>query len=1144
MKAIDFAVSRILPEDLRQPEYDLSKKGVSLLLAQVAERYPDRFKDIAKKLGDLGRMSAWRSGYATTPEDTMPVIDTAKYYAQMDAELAALRKEKPDPEEFAARREEIMMKYSDILEKETMREALRRGNAFARAVASGARGNPAHIKAILSTPGIYQDSAGKTIPLFVRNSFASGVRPAELLAGTYGARQAVTCLRYDTMVRMADDTHRQIKDIRVDDWVMGAARNGNLFPVRVSEIFDQGMQPVAAATFAKVPDGQTLRVKCTMAHKFLTKEDGDVVALWEIGKERSVVIDGGEARLTQITPLGSAHCFDIEVEHPDHLFVLANGIVTSNSTKRATAKGGDLLKITTQNTSRYNITEKDCGANNGIDLTPDDSSLRGRVLARPAGDLPAGTIIDRQVASRLQRYKKPVIVRSPLTCQAEHGLCAKCAGLQANGKLPNLGDSIGITASAAINEPIVQASLNCLTEGTLVRMADYSVRPIQDVRVGDCVLGADILGNTFPVRVLARHDQGMQPVQTYTYRMAQTKQTLSLTCTECHPILQITKYSGAKEEEIYNHTPRKLPAGRKAGRPSAVLPKAHFPALGLYDEPMAKLIGYLLGDGIRITSDIGAVKLSCADTSTAEDIGKFLKGFGMKLGKVKRSHDWIVTGNGNKCRIRNERGQFVDGNYRTQLRNAVTRLGLEGVYAHEKKLPDEVVKWSNDSIADLIANYTSADGSVFHASGKWPGVSFGSTSKELLDGVKNLLAIRFCVYASSITRTGKAGDGNRVHDMWAFTITRRDQVKRFADVVRGRAFGKKADLLDKLIAKSSPSNMDLPFYKARRVRIEDAGIKRCWDLSVDHPDELFVLHNSLIVKNTKHSGGMAKGKKSFSGFDYVSQFVQIPEEFKDRAAVSERDGVVDKVEDAPQGGKYVYVDGEQHFVLPGFDVLVKPGDKVEAGDQLSDGLVNPSDIVRLRGLGEGRRYYADRLGKILEDSGNPPDRINMEILAKAAVDNYMIDDPEEDDPWLPDDLVREGEFLKRYKPPADTSPTKLDKAVGAYLQQPVLHYTVGTRLTPKMIQRMRDVGVENVLASRSEPRFKPEMQRLRVAAHDSADWITSLSTSYLSTQMRTALERGDETNIKENLHYAPRLAFGADAGAGGFGERVEQTGKF
>ena len=45
-------------------------------------------------------------------------------------------------------------------------------------------------------------------------------------------------------------------------------------------------------------------------------------------------------------------------------------------------------------------------------------------------------------------------------------------------------------------------------------------------------------------------------------------------------------------------------------------------------------------------------------------------------------------------------------------------------------------------------------------------------------------------------------------------------------------------------------------------------------------------------------------------------------------------------------------------------------------------------------------------------------------------------------------------------------------------------------------------------------------------------------------QMRSALERGDETNVAENYHFGPRLAFGADAGAGSFGENIERTGKF
>lgn len=994
MKAVDFAVSQILPEDLRQPTYDLSKKGMASILAGVASRYPDQFRDISKRLGDLGRNAAWWQGYSTTANDTLPVIDTGSLLKQMDAELAYLnkRRDKIDSDDFEDQRVEILQKYSDIIEKETMRSAKQSGNAFARAVISGARGNPAHVKAILSTPGIYTDAKGRVIPLFVRNSFAAGVRPAEQLAGTYGARLAVV------------------------------------------------------------------------------------------------------------------------------------------STKKATAKGGDLLKLWNQNVANYNVTEDDCGVTNGIDLDPQDDSLAGRVLARQAGDIPAGTVIDRSVLAKIRKMDKPIIVRSAMTCRAKHGVCAHCVGVQAGGKFPEIGDSIGITAASSIGEPIVQGSLNCLAEGTLVRMADYSTRPIQDVTVGEFVLGADIHGNTFPVEVLAVHDQGMQPVQTYTYS-ATPKSAISVTCTEIHKLLQITEYWGAKEEAL-NRVARKLPAGRKAGRLSAVLPGNHTPLPDLKVEPLAAVVGYFLGDGIRAYEYQGGVYISCACLATIDDLRKLLQGYGVRISKCGRSHDWRISKDTNAAG-------------RSDLRLLVSELGLDGKYAHEKELPAAVWGWSQESCAALLAGFIAADGSVYRNKEGAPGVSFASTALPMLEGFKLMLAVRFGIHTGAITRTGEAGKGNRTHDMWQFTINRRDQVTRLHDAVAYAIPGRKGRKLTEYLRDAKPSKFQsMPHYKAKRKRVDDAGVQHCWDLSVAHADELFVLANHLIVSNTKHNAGMAKGKKTFSGLDTTIQFVQIPDEFKDRAAVAELDGTVEKVADAPQGGTIVTIGGQDHFVLPGYSPTVKPGDKVEAGDIVSEGLANPADIVRTRGLGEGRRYYADRLGQILTDSGNPPDKRHMELIARAVVDNFKIDDPDEDSPWMPDDLVRENEFTSSYIPEKDSIEANVDKSVGSYLQRPVLHYTIGTRVTPKIATRMTNAGVEKVLASKTTPWFKSDMQRLRVAAHDSKDWLASLGTSYLSSQMRTALERGDETDVKSNYHYGPRLAYGADAGAGAFGENVRRTGMF
>jgi hypothetical protein len=992
MRAIDLAVSRLLPEDLRRDTYTLDKKGVSELLGEVARKHPEKFAEVAKGLGDLGRNSVWLRGYTSAAEDTRQVIDTSKYYAQMDAELGELRRQGLPPDEFDERRAELLTRYSDLIEKETMSAAMGNRNAFALAASSGARGNASHIKAILSTPGVYQDARGRVIPLFVRNSFGDGVRPAETLAGTYGARSSVV------------------------------------------------------------------------------------------------------------------------------------------STKTATAKGGDLLKIMTQSALNYNVTEQDCGVRNGIALEPDDPSLSGRVLALDAGDAPAGTVVDRQLLSRLRRSGKKVVARSAMTCRAKHGLCSRCVGVGTDGDFHQVGDSVGVTAAAALGEPIVQGSLNCLAEGTLVRMADYSVRRIEAVSAGDWVLGADIRGNTFPVKVLASHDQGMQPTQTYTYK-ATAKSRASVTCTADHPILQVTEYWGAKEE-VFNRTARKLPAGRKAGRPSAVFPKDHTPAGDLANEPLAGVVGYFMGDGIRAYTDVSAVMVSCACAATISSLRALVRPHGMHIKKAKRSHDWRIS-------------KVTCASGRSDLRQLISALGFDGKYAHEKTLPAAVWTWDQDSVAALVAGFVAADGSVYRNKSGDPGVSFASSAPIMLEGLKTLLAIRFGVHTGAITRTGKAGQGGRQNDLWQFTVNRRDQVIRLHDAIAAHVPGGKGRKLAEYIREAKPSKFErVPYYKAKRLDIKDAGVRRCWDLSVDHPDELFVLHNMLIVKNTKHTGGMARGKKSFSGLPYISQFVQVPEEFKDRAAVSEVDGMVEKVEPAPQGGTFVHVGGERHFVLPGFAVNVKPGDTVEAGDILSEGLASPADVVRLRGLGEGRMYYARRLAQMLDDSGSRPDPRNVEIMARAAVDNYVVDDPDEEDPWLPDDMVRESELLGSYRPPADTRELPAAKAVGSYLQSPALHYTVGTRITPKMANELSSVGIANVKVSAQAPNYHPEMRRLRVAAHDSGDWLASMGTSYLSKQLRGSLERGDDTDIRENHHYGPRLAFGADAGSGAFGENVGRTGKF
>lgn len=314
----------------------------------------------------------------------------------------------------------------------------------------------------------------------------------------------------------------------------------------------------------------------------------------------------------------------------------------------------------------------------------------------------------------------------------------------------------------------------------------------------------------------------------------------------------------------------------------------------------------------------------------------------------------------------------------------------------------------------------------------------------------------------------------------------------------------------------------------------------CFDIEVDHPDHLFVLANGLITSNSaKHSAGMTKDKKSYSGIPALQQFTQSPEKYKDRAVVSELDGVVDAIEPADQGGTYITVSGKKHYIQPGHDPEVKVGDKVEAGDFLSEGLPDIEDTVRLKGLGAGRKLYATRLNQLLSDSGVKADPRNTEIIARGALRHVVVKGADGFGDYEPDDVIDYEVAEQSYKMPETTQAMKPTAAVGKYLQAPFLHYTVGTRITPNVAKDLEDNGYNTVYADTVTPEFEPEMVRLRTASHTTRDWLASLGTSYLTKQLQDSATRGDDTNILHNKDYRPRLAYGV-----GFGQNIEETGEF
>ena len=283
--------------------------------------------------------------------------------------------------------------------------------------------------------------------------------------------------------------------------------------------------------------------------------------------------------------------------------------------------------------------------------------------------------------------------------------------------------------------------------------------------------------------------------------------------------------------------------------------------------------------------------------------------------------------------------------------------------------------------------------------------------------------------------------------------------------------------------------------------------------------------------NVKHSGKKIEGS-GYSGFDMIKRMATVPKIYADRAAVSEIDGTVTKILPAPQGGSYVYVNDEKHYVPSGYKVMVKKGDEVEAGDQLSDGVINPSDAVRLKGIGEGRRYFTQRFTQAFRESGYKTNRRNVEAIAKSLINNVVIDDTDAEGDMLPGDNVSYASWAWAYRPRPDSQQSSPKQAIGKYLEQPALHYTIGTRVTPKVARELEKFKVSSVLYNPNPVGVHPQMESVVQTTGNTKDWMGRLGTTYLGKRLVQDVQEGAESN-SQGVNPYPAVAKGTTLGQWG-----------
>ena len=120
------------------------------------------------------------------------------------------------------------------------------------------------------------------------------------------------------------------------------------------------------------------------------------------------------------------------------------------------------------------VREIDCGTHEGVPYPLHnekgelDENLIGRCLVADAGDFKEGEYLSSMEDLKALEAAgvEEVVIRTVMTCHAEHGVCQKCYGWDlATARPVNIGTAVGVIAAQSIGEPGTQLTMRTFHAG-------------------------------------------------------------------------------------------------------------------------------------------------------------------------------------------------------------------------------------------------------------------------------------------------------------------------------------------------------------------------------------------------------------------------------------------------------------------------------------------------------------------------------------------------------------------------------------------------------------------------------------------------------------------------------------------------------
>ncbi len=488
--------NEILPPDLRDYNRVFGKKQINQLVYETFKRHGiDAAADLLDAIKDIGFHYATVSGLTFSLKDL--TVDKKRDEMLKEAWEKVRAVEKYHRMGFITddqRKSEIIRIWIDTTEKIKVltSESLSRDpfNPIYMMVNSGARGNIDQVKQLAGIRGLMTKAydprsreiksrifrgqsvhEALTFEYPVDRNFREGVNIIQFFISTYGARKGQVDTAMNTSFagyltrRLVDvaqsvtvtipdcGTHKGIRALELDrDGTVMEKLDRFLFGrVLAQDVLDPETKEV-------LKNGDRDYTRNTM----LTDDDAAFLASYKKTVKVSEVIDfdlTGELAL----PKHYAELAE-EIEKEDGSFYDIGTEVSWEVIKAARSSGKSSIKIKVYPVvgSVYALREPLWDKKNEKQLLVYQELIKPEV---------AKMLEDNGVQEVTVR--PDIIVRSPLTCEAEHGVCAACYGMDlSNHKIIGVGESVGVIAAQSIGEPGTQLTMRTFHIGGVMGASD------------------------------------------------------------------------------------------------------------------------------------------------------------------------------------------------------------------------------------------------------------------------------------------------------------------------------------------------------------------------------------------------------------------------------------------------------------------------------------------------------------------------------------------------------------------------------------------------------------------------------------------------------------------------------------------------